>query len=216
MKTHFIFDMDGVLVDSEPIHYEIMTLVFSELKLDLSEEYRHTLTGMAGIPMWSKIVQDFSLPKSVNEYLEFHKEVFFRELPNKKVPEVQGVIKLIERLKTHGIKLAVASSSSRKLIDIFTEQLGVKSDFEVIISGADLPNSKPFPDIFLKVAEEFGTSPENCWVLEDSYNGVLAAKRARMTCIGFENPNSGNQDLSLADWRVKSMDEITIEALKLL
>lgn len=214
MKNFFIFDMDGVLVDSEPIHYEIMTLVFSKLGLNLSEEYRHTLTGMAGIPMWSKLVKEHNLPESANAYLDFHREIFFKELPNKNIVEVKGVKDLIKRLKDNQFQLAIASSSAMKLIDIFTEQLQIKSFFDVIISGTNLERSKPFPDIFLKVAQEFGTNPENCIVLEDSKNGVLAAKSAQMTCIGFENPNSGNQDLSKADLRVKQMDDITIKLLK--
>lgn len=216
MKNYFIFDMDGVLVDSEPVHYEIMTLVFSKLQLNLSATYRHSLTGMAGIPMWQKIVKDYNLPQSAEEYLNFHREVFFQELPSKNISEVKGVKELIKQLKDNNFHLAIASSSAMKLIEIFTEQLQIKSYFDVIISGANLERSKPFPDIFLKVAQEFSTKPENCIVLEDSTNGILAAKRANMTCIGFENPNSGQQDLSKADIKIKQMSEITIDLLKSL
>ncbi|GIZ16444.1 HAD family hydrolase [Capnocytophaga catalasegens] len=214
MKKYFIFDMDGVLVDSEPIHYQVMSIVFDRLQLSLSEKYRHTLTGMAGIPMWSKIVKDCHLPKSPSEYLDFHRDIFFEELPNKNIPEVKGVKDLLFCLKENDYKLALASSSTMKLIDIFTEQLQIKSYFDTIVSGENLQRSKPFPDIFLKVAENFNTAPESCIVLEDSTNGVLAAKSAGMTCIGFANPNSGKQDLSKADVIVKSMDEITSEMLR--
>lgn len=214
MYKNFIFDMDGVLVDSEPLHYKIMTQVFSELQLSLTKQYRYSLTGMAGMPMWEKIVKDYQLPKKASDYLAFHTEVFFRELPNHEITEVKGVIQLLQRLKEHEYTLALASSSSLQLIDVFTQKLGIHSYFDVIVSGQTLPRSKPFPDIFLKVASLWAVPTQDCIVLEDSYNGVKAAKSAGMKCIGYQNPNSGNQDLSKADIIVHSMDEITFDLLE--
>lgn len=208
MKKAFIFDMDGVLVDSEPVHYQIMTKVFEKVGLDLSQEYRHSLIGMAGIPIWMKLCSDFKLKKTPSEYLKFHRDVFFSEIENIEIPEVKGIFNLLEMLKERQLKLAVASSSEMNLIDLFLNRLNIRSYFQEIISGADLPKSKPSPEIFILTAKRLDCLPLECIVLEDSKNGVLAAKSAQMRCIGYQNPNSGDQDLSLADFIVKDIKKI--------
>lgn len=96
-----------------------------------------------------------------------------------------------------------------RLIEKFTNQLDITPFFDVMISGENVERSKPHPDIFLKVAEWYGVSPDKFWVIEDSKNGVQAAKSATMSCIGFYNPNSGSQDISKADIIIHSMSEIT-------
>lgn len=214
MNRFFIFDMDGVLIDSEPLHNQMMDLVFERLNLHFSTEYRASLTGMAGIPMWQKIASDRGLTQTPEELLKFHRELLFSELDDKSVPIVSGIKTLIERLIQQNYRLAVASSSEMNLIHYFLKKLKLFSFFDVIVSGENLPKSKPHPEIFIKTAELLGANPKNCIVLEDSKNGVTAAKNAGMFCIGFENPNSGNQDLSKSDWIVKNISEITIEKLE--
>lgn len=207
---YFIFDMDGVLVDSEPMHRQIICEVFNELKINLSERYiEESLTGMSAVPMWEKVKTEVGRSESAGELLQFHRDYFYARLPKMEFSEVSGVIELIYRLKANHFSLAIASSSTRKLIDFFIDKLKISHFFDVIISGDDVQYSKPFPEIFLKVAEAYQAPPEQFWVIEDSKNGVQAAKSANMQCIGFKNPNSGNQDLSKADIIINSMQEIT-------
>ena len=208
MKNHFIFDMDGVLVDSEPMHQDILRSVFKKLELDISEEYLATLTGMADIPMWTKISEDFSTRQTQQELSKFHKEIFFQEFPSKKVEPVTGIIDFIHHLKEKNWHLSVASSSSLQLIEHFTKELNIIEHFDFLVSGQSLERSKPFPDIFLKVAEKYNLPPQDFWVLEDSRHGVTAGKTAGMSCIGYQNPNSGNQDLSHADYVIQNIEEI--------
>lgn len=209
-SRYFIFDMDGVLVDSEPMHRQIICEVFKNLKINLSETYiEEALTGMSAIPMWEKVKIDAGRKESVNELLQFHRSYFYKRLPEIEVPEVKGVKNVIRQLKEHQFSLALASSSTRKLIDFFCEKLKISHFFDVVMSGDDVRYSKPFPEIFLKVAEKYEARPECFWVLEDSKNGVQAAKSAGMHCIGFKNPNSGNQDLAKADIIIESMSEFT-------
>ena len=116
-------------------------------------------------------------------------------------------------LYQRGIKMALASSSPRSHIDAVLKMFNLTDYFHAIVCGEDTKEGKPSPDIFLNAAKIINTLPEDCIVIEDSYNGVLAAKAANMKCIGFKNPNSGNQDLSNADKIVTSLEDINIETL---
>ena len=109
--------------------------------------------------------------------------------------------------KAKGIPMAVASSSSLSIIDKVLDKLALREYFTLIATGDEVPASKPAPDIFLLAAQRLGCKPEACWVIEDSYNGVTAAKAAGMHCIGFYNPHSGNQDISAADHRIEHIAE---------
>jgi len=105
------------------------------------------------------------------------------------------------------VKLAIASSSSIASIERNMEQLGLRKYFDKVVSGVTVDKPKPAPDVFLKAAEELGVKPEECLVIEDSCNGVKAAKAAGMACIGYVNPNSGEQDLSEADCLLLGFEE---------
>lgn len=208
---YFIFDMDGVLIDSEPMHQQIIYEVFQELDIQLPKSYIESLTGMSAVPMWEKTKHQAQRKESVQELLQFHKEYFYKKLPSIEVSEIQGVKEVLRKLKAHGFSLSIASSSSRKLIDYFTEKTGMRPFFDTILSGDDVKYSKPFPEIFLKVSDWYKASPEHFWVLEDSKHGVRAAKLAGMQCIGFQSSNSGGQDLSEADIIIDSMSWFTDE-----
>lgn len=210
MTKHFIFDMDGVLVDSEPMHQQIIYEVFEQLGIPFSKEYiERDLTGMSAVPMWEKVKQDAKRTESANELLTFHREYFYKRFEQIEVNEIEGVKYVLQKLKDRGFLLSLASSSSRKLIDYFIKKVEIAHFFDVIMSGDDVQYSKPFPDIFLKVAEAYNIDPQYFWVLEDSKNGVQAAKSAGMHCIGFKNPNSGVQDLSKSDIIIEKMSEFT-------
>ena len=124
------------------------------------------------------------------------------------MPLVPYVKEVLEKFKAQGKHLSLAASSPRKLINIFTQQTGIDSYFEVIMSGDDVQYSKPNPEIFLKVAQCYNLPPAQFTVIEDSTNGIKAAKNARMQCIGFDNPLSGGQDLSAANKRIQTMKEL--------
>src|SRR5690606_3322721 len=108
----------------------------------------------------------------------------------------------------------LASSSPVKLINIIVDRLEIRHHFDYLVSGEEVERGKPFPDIFLKVAELYNIEPSDSLVIEDSHNGVLAAKAAGMTCIGYKNLNSGNQDLTKADIVIGHFDELSDKVLK--
>ena len=207
-NDYIIFDMDGVLLDSEPMHQEIIYETFQLEGIPFDKAYIQTLTGMSAFPMWEKVKRDAQRSESVEELIKFHRDYFFKRLPEVKVPLVPHVKDVLEKFKNEGKHLSLASSSGRKLIDIFTQQTNIAHYFEVIMSGDDVQYSKPNPEIFLKVAQWYGLPATQFTVIEDSTNGVKAAKSAGMQCVGFQNPLSGGQDLSQADLLIHSMQEL--------
>ena len=207
-NNYIIFDMDGVLLDSEPMHQEIIYETFQLKGIPFDKVYIQTLTGMSAFPMWEKVKRDAQRTESVEELMQFHRNYFFKRLPEMKVPLVPHVKEVLEKFKNEGKHLSLASSSGRKLIDIFTQQTNIAHYFEVIMSGDDVQYSKPNPEIFLKVAQWYHLPATQFTVIEDSTNGVKASKSAGMQCVGFQNPLSGGQDLSQADLLIHSMQEL--------
>jgi len=212
-----IFDMDGVIVDSQPYHFAVEDKMCREMGIDVSLEESHSFVGMAGAMVWRYLKSKFALPESIEELLAFENKArtaYFSSLEN--VHPIPGVVALLEELKQHDIKTALASSSSVEVIEIFISKLGIKDYFQKIISGDAVENGKPDPDIFLYTATALGENPSDCLVIEDSANGVKAAKLAGMKCIGFRNANSGDQDLSLADMVIDDFRKVDLEILESL
>lgn len=204
-----IFDMDGVLIDSEPLHKQVEREILSSLGVIISPEEHSKLAGV-GREMWTMLGDAYGYNKEVTEE-ELHEDkrrIYMQRLASNPLPVIDGVCEIIEFAKSHTMKLAVASSSSRENIEFVTKGIGIFSDFNTIVSGDELPKTKPDPAIFIKTGILLGTKPEECIVIEDSANGVAAAKGAGMFCIGFRNPNSGNQDLSRADIVVDHLKEV--------
>ena len=197
-----IFDMDGVIVESEYRNYKAKFKVLEPYKVSFDYDYYSQFPGNSNIVVWQKIIDDFSLQVTAEE---MHKvDLIARDaLINQEGHiAIDGAIELIKRLSKKYV-LALASGSPEHIILDTVKYFDIEKYFKFIISGETIKNCKPAPDIFLITAENIGIKPENCVVIEDSHNGVLAAKKAGMYCIGYENPNSGNQDLSLADVIVK-------------
>ncbi len=209
-----IFDMDGVLVNSEPIHFEIEHRIFKSLGFTVSDDEMKTFAGLSQVEFWKKLKKRYDIKKSIDELLEYDygKRIeFFENIVC--IDPVFGIPELLENLKSKKIKLAIASSSFADLIDIVMTKLGLKEYFDVIVSGHEAENGKPDPDIFLYAADRLGVKPEECLVIEDSENGVKAAVNAGMKCAAFKNPDSGIQDLSLADTIIDTFVGLTADFL---
>ena len=204
MTKSVIFDMDGVLIDSEPLHYESDRRTMREYGLELSDAEMEAYVGITGEKMWADLREKYGIADSV-ETLMRKQEAHKRALFGQDVQPIDGIPELLEALQSAGRGIALASSSPRYFIDMVLEGLGLRRYFPVVVSGADVKKGKPAPDIFLRAAELLGVEPQHCVVIEDSGHGVRAAKAAGMHCIGLVTPNSGKQDLSLADIVVESV-----------
>lgn len=208
-----IFDMDGVIIDSEPIHLEIVKEINRKLGLNIADAELQSYVGSSTLEMWADIVQKYHLEQSPEILAQKTKSLITNHYKSSKgLPAVSGVIELIKAVHQTGKRVGLASSSSMEHIDIVLQNLNLKSYFAFKVSGAELPKSKPDPMIFQKAAELLATNPKSCLVIEDSFNGVTAAKAAGMICIGFKNDHSGNQDLSKADLVIDNFETFDIEA----
>jgi len=209
-----IFDMDGVIVDSEPIHLKIVYNIVKELGIQISKKDLRRYVGTSGIEMWTDLTDRYNLDRSPQKITQTNHQRYAKYIKSMdKLPAVQGVCDCIEQFHQMEIPLVLASSSSMAQINLILQKLNLGSYFPLRISGADLPKSKPDPLIFQKAAEMAGTTPSQCLVIEDSFNGVTAAKAAGMVCIGYRNPNSGNQDLSKADLIIDDFHRLDHEDL---
>lgn len=194
-----IFDMDGVLVNSEPIYFKQNIEFYKNIGADILPEDYKRYVGMSGPKMWAHIISNYQLPYTVEQLKESDFHFKMQALQEADLVAIDGVIEFLQHLKTKDYKLAIASSGRRKHIDYILDKISVTGFFDTIVSGGVISNGKPAPDIFLKAAELLQCKPNESAVIEDSFNGVCGAKAANMFCVGFYNPGSGNQDLSSAD-----------------
>lgn len=213
MKTGAaIFDMDGVLADTEPVYLGILRDLFAQYGVSVSESRLETYVGVSSEFMWSEIRREFEVHLSVAELVRIEREEQERRLKDMtSLPPLAGAEELIVAFKKAGARLGVASSSSRSVVGLVLGRTGLVSYFDAVVSGEDVARSKPAPDIFLAAAARLEVAPAYCVAIEDSAHGVRAAKAAGMKVIGYVNPNSGRQDLSAADWVVTALSARVVE-----
>lgn len=206
-----IFDMDGVIINSEPLHQECEREMFRERSIFLTQEEHDRFLGVSGFYMWNQLIEKFDLMESVERLVEIQNTCFIKKLEKlKKLPIIEGVKSLIKDLSEKQVMLILASSSSRRVIDKTLTLCKLKKYFNYIISGYEVKESKPAPDIFIKATEMAGVTPDKCVVIEDSKNGVLAAKHAGMKVIGFLNGFNSEESLFYADKVVNDFSELSI------
>lgn len=202
--------MDGVLVDSEPIHCEIERLLFAGLKIVVPEALHQTYMGTSGDFMYADLKSRFGLPASVVEMMEL--DELFRYDYFKNMEEIhmnEGVLSLLTGLKAAGIKLAVATSSSPEIAKLILARCEITSFFDAVVTASEAGKSKPEPDVYLLAAQKIDVAPADCVVFEDSPNGLLSAKNAGMYCVVLQPNNAMMNKLSMADHKIRSFIEIT-------
>ena len=204
-----IFDMDGVIIDSEEIHKKAYYETFNSLGVNVSEELYKTMTGSSTINAFQKLVNHFNLD-DIPEELVLQKRKryvnFFENDPTLSL--VNGVKELIQFLYKQNLTLVLASSSAMVNINRVFSRFDLNKYFAAKISGADLTASKPHPEIFEKATILGGVSKEHCIVVEDSDNGIKAANQAGVFVIGFKNPLSKDQTLINADLIIEDFSEL--------
>jgi HAD superfamily hydrolase (TIGR01509 family) len=210
MISAVIFDLDGVLIDSEPLHCMADNQLLKDLGIDTPENYFDRFTGWTDSAMWGAIKTDYMITKSIDELKVLQVPIKLKLIREGDYKAIPGTIELLEEIKKRHLPIAIASSSPRLFIEAVVQKIGIAQYFAAIVSGEEVEQSKPEPDIFLKAAGFLNVYPSECLVVEDSKSGTIAAKKAGMKCIGYQNLNSGNQDLSEADFIVNDIKEIDI------
>jgi beta-phosphoglucomutase len=204
-----IFDMDGVIINSEEIHKKAYYETFNSLNVTVSNELYKSFTGSSTINAFQRLVAHFNLDHNPETLVLDKRERyinFFENDPNLHL--VEGVEEIIQYLFDKGITLILASSSAMINIDRVFNRFNLNHYFTAKISGADLTASKPHPEIFNKAATLGNTPKENCCVIEDSDNGVTAANDANIFVFGYANKLSEGQTLENADLVIDDFKEL--------
>lgn len=194
-----VFDLDGVILDSEPVHHRMINEICAPYGDPLPDSEYETLIGRTDRIVTKFLKDKYGFPFSTEEFTERYNEKLVQALETRQTPAVKGVKELVIRLHSEGKLLAIASSSSRKNVEASLECAHLSEYFSVRCSGEDVRKGKPEPDIYLLAAEKLGCRPEECAGIEDSDPGLLALKRAGFFAVGYKNPHSGPQTLKDAD-----------------
>jgi HAD superfamily hydrolase (TIGR01509 family) len=203
-----IFDMDGVLVDTEPFHYENENRMFRKLGLEVAEDEHARFVGVATDRMWHYLVESRNLPHTVAALTEMTIKQGLETLQLlENLPVSPGLVELLEKFCELKMPLAVATSSDAETMRFILQKTGLKKYFQIAVCRNDVVKSKPAPDVFLKAALLMNVAPADCLVFEDSRNGIAAAKAAGMLCIAYSG-SRGQQNQSAADEFIVSFSEV--------
>ena len=202
-----IFDMDGVIVDSEYTYLESKTEILKKAGRARPIDYQYQFMGTTYEFMWQKMKDELELPNDISYYIEEMNFLRSEMIKKDGIRSIKNAIELVKDLSSKGYELAVASSSPKNEIIKNLTQLGIINFFKVIVSSEEVPRSKPKPDVFLRAAKLLKVNPSDCIVIEDTRNGTLAAKAAGMYCIWFANPDYPVQNLSMADMIITDLSK---------
>lgn len=212
-----IFDMDGVIVDTEPVHRYAYFKQFEELNIEVTEAMYTSFTGFSTRNTFQYLKEKFQIDHEIEDLIQRKRSIFNDAFDTKEDLELlEGVRTLIEDLHQNGIQMILASSASKVTIDRVFTRFGLYAFFTHIVSGEDFPKSKPHPAIFEHAASLSVAPKEHCIVIEDSTNGVKAAKAAGIFCVGYNSEHSNDQNLAEADSIINHFNELNASKIKAL
>ncbi len=205
-----LFDMDGLLVDTEPLNVAVVTKICDELGINLTPEEKHyCASGITNRKFYDELFNNRNLKFDLNEILNKTFQTY-DELLKTNAKSFLGAVDL-PKLLSEKYKLGLVSGSTRNQVNIILSKLDIGSLFKVVITADDITSSKPDPEGYLLAANKLNINPQECLVLEDGEQGVKAAKSAGMKVIGVVN--NSNQDLSLAELIAKDLTEVNQDLL---
>ena len=208
-----VFDLDGVLIQTEEVWDEVREELVRERGGQYGPEAQRAMMGMSS-PEWSEYMHSVlgipDAPEEINAEVVRRMEARYRE----RLPLIPGAMEAVERLAARW-PLGVASSSNRPLIDAVLELSGLGRFFRATVSSEEVPRGKPAPDVYLEAARRLGVAPESCAAVEDSHNGIRSAKAAGMRVIAIPNPAfpPDAEALAAADVVLDSLEDLTPEAI---
>ncbi|MEX2081388.1 MAG: HAD family phosphatase [Dehalococcoidia bacterium] len=208
--TAVIFDMDGVLVDGEPLHFEAVNLLLAEegrsISLDQYQPYMGTKSG------WQELIRDFALTRPYAHYRDRYLPLLVEQYRTRSMA-LPGAIEIVGSLRRAGVPLALASSSIRPWVQAALESIGLDGRFDVVVTGSEITEGKPDPEIYLLAASQLGLAPERCLAIEDAPAGIESAHAAGMHCWairteytrGLPLPNPEREFESLVDVELRDI-----------
>lgn len=207
-----LFDMDGVLADTEPFHLEATQRLLAAEGHSLSEDENRVYLGRTDHDYFTALNERFGLERPVDDYVR-EKAVHVIGILRTRAAPNPGVCELLVDLRMRSVAACVASSSVPMLIDAVVDCLGLRSSFGGLFSASEVARGKPAPDLFLHAAARSRVAPEHCLVIEDAPNGVSAAKAAGMRVVAVRTPITDGLDLSAADYVLDSLTDFDPEIL---
>ncbi|MBN1862443.1 MAG: HAD family phosphatase [Dehalococcoidales bacterium] len=206
-----IWDMDGVIADTAPYHFRAWQETFRQRGAHYSEAAFRRNFGKRNDAIIENVL-GAGVPAAEVAAITAEKEELFRRRAAGMIKPLPGAIGLMRALREHGIPQAMGSSAPIENIEMVTRELGIKGFFQAIVSGREVAEGKPSPQVFLLAAKKLGVRLQDCLVIEDALAGVSAAKRAGMTCIAVTTSNP-RAELGEADLVVDSLEEVTVDKL---
>lgn len=215
MLKAVLFDMDGVIVDTEPLHRKAYYEMFDEVNISMTDLDYEGYTGRSTLNICKRLCEHFQLSQPPESLVAIKRKHFKHIFENdNELALLDGVLELIKNYHCNGLNLVLASSASMTNINRIFKRFDLDQYFVAKLSGADLKASKPHPEIFLKAAKASGHQPQHCMVIEDSTNGIAAAKAAGIFCVGYKSVNTKSQDYSKADLVVNNFSHVSYEIVK--
>jgi HAD superfamily hydrolase (TIGR01509 family) len=202
-----IFDMDGVMIDSEPLWEKTERILLARRNIDYSPEYRDLIVGLNQRDSGKLLRDTFSLGESVDEIISERIDIL-TSIYEEELELVPALTPLLEALRPRGYLLAVASSSPLRVISFVLDMFSLRPYFDAVVSGECTENGKPHPDIYLHTAERLSVRPQECVAIEDSINGVRSATGAGMYCIAIPDKRLSREAFEKAHLILESMDEL--------
>lgn len=209
-----IFDMDGVILDSEPLHslsIERALIAYGKKPVFNDQGVIHEV-GSDGNESAARILADYEIPDSLKEFRNKRRKIF-EEIIKEKLEPLPGVIELLKLLEKNNYRIGLASNRFLDHILIILDNLGIKESFDVIVGPSDARRPKPEPDIYIDTAKEMSVESNECVAIEDSETGVAAAVGAGMKVIAVPNKFTKHQDFSKAAAIVNSLHEINLQTI---
>jgi len=205
-----VFDMDGVLVDGEPLHFEAVNVLLGEegksISLDAYKPYMGTKTG------WIDMMRDYALAQPAAYYSGRYREIILEQY-RRKAEALPGAAGLVRGLRAAGMPIAVCSSSILPWVEACLERIGLAGMFDVVVTGSDIEHGKPAPDIYLLTARRLGVDPRNCLAIEDAPAGIISARAAGMTCWAVRTEYTRGLPLPDPHRELESLIEIDLAEL---
>jgi HAD superfamily hydrolase (TIGR01509 family) len=208
-----VFDMDGVLIQSEEVWDEVREAYVRERGGRYDAEIQRAMMGMSSSE-WSRFLHEHAglpdEPDAINAEVVRRMLAAYRD----HLPLIAGAVDAVQRLAAH-FPLGLASSSNRELIDTVLDVADLASLFAATVSSEEVAHGKPAPDVYLEAARRLNVAPERCTAVEDSHGGIRSAKSASMRVVAIPNPSypPGEKALALADVTISSLDELTVDVV---
>lgn len=207
-----VFDMDGVLADSEPVYFEAMRSVLAPQGHEVTEKHQRDIMGHSIQDTWAYLQQTFALEGPLDALVESYDSELVRRLALLTQP-LPGVRELVETLRARGVPIAVASSSLPAWIEALLGGLKLDGAFDALVSASMVEHPKPAPDIYMEAARRLGAPPERCIAIEDTPTGLRSAKGAGMLTVQVRSSSTAWPPQDDADVVLESLREFDLGLL---